>query len=190
MRPTTGNYEKRRSFLWGISPMSAERIEFYRADRPFGEFSNLYRRSMEFEGRKFPTAEHAYQFGKAAKPAVREWMMAAPSPSLLAMAAHGLYRWDIVADWKDIKVPRMRRVLTAKFGQHSDLRDKLLATGDAELVEAGAADNATNRFWGQVNGKGQNTLGVLLMEIRDALAPASAKSAVAVSGESPTRDTP
>jgi predicted NAD-dependent protein-ADP-ribosyltransferase YbiA (DUF1768 family) len=66
-------------------------IEFYRAnEKPYGVFSNLYRRPIEFEGRVFPSSEHAYQFGKARKPAVAEWLMAAPSPSLLAMAAHGL----------------------------------------------------------------------------------------------------
>jgi hypothetical protein len=34
-------------------------------------------------------------------------------------------------------------------------------------VEAGRADNAVNRTWGEVNGKGQNMLGVLLMEVRE-----------------------
>ena len=37
------------------------------------------------------------------------------------------------------------------------------------LVEAGRVNSAVNRFWGEVNGKGNNTLGVLLMEIREEL---------------------
>jgi ribA/ribD-fused uncharacterized protein len=146
----------------------SDEIRFYRADeKPYGQFSNLFRREFRFEGRSFPTAEHAYQFGKARKPEVREWLMAAPSPSLLSMAAHGLYRWDIVDDWKDAKIPRMRSVLWSKFGQSPHLLELLLSTGSCQLIESATTDNAVNRFWGQVNGKGQNWLGILLMGVRE-----------------------
>ena len=164
-------------------------IPFYRAnEKPYGAFSNLFRRPMEFEGRVYPTAEHAYQAGKARKDEVREWILSAPTPSLVAMAAHGLYPWDIVPEWSRTKFDRMRKVLKAKFSQHEDLKKLLLSTGNARLVEAGRTDNAVNRTWGEVNGKGQNMLGVLLMEVRDeiraleASAPkASAKKAKQVS---------
>jgi hypothetical protein len=142
-------------------------IAFYRSnERPYGVFSNLYRRPFVFEGREYPTAEHAYQAGKASKEAVREWILNAPSPALAAMAAHGLYTWDIVPNWAQIKFDRMRAVLRAKFTQHNDLREMLLSTGNARLVEAGRVNNAVNRTWGEVNGKGQNMLGVILMELR------------------------
>ena len=146
-------------------------IHFYRAnEKPYGVFSNLYRRPIVFEGREYPTSEHAYQAGKAAKESVREWILSAPSPSLVAMAAHGLYRWDIVPNWSRIKYDRMRGVLRAKFTQHEDLRELLLSTGSARLVESAKTNNAVNRLWGEVNGKGKNMLGVLLMEIRAELA--------------------
>lgn len=151
-------------------PTAKDEISFYRAnEKPYGAFSNLFRCQVEFEGRIFPTAEHAYQAGKAAKPAVREWILQAPTPALAAMAAHGLYTWDIVPNWANIKVDRMRAVLRAKFSQHEYLRQLLLATGSRRLVEAGTTNNAVNRFWGEVNGKGENTLGKLLMELRDQL---------------------
>ena len=95
--------------------------------------------------------------------------LAPHTPSLVAMAAHGLYSWDIVPSWSRIKFDRMRDVLRAKFAQHEDLRALLLSTGQARLVEAGTTNNAVNRLWGEVNGKGQNMLGVLLMEVRDEL---------------------
>lgn len=145
-------------------------IAFYRSnEKPYGVFSNLYRRSMIFEGREFPTAEHAYQAGKARKESVREWILSAPSASLVAMAAHGLYTWDITPEWSKIKFERMRGVLMAKFLQHADLRSILLSTGDARLVEAGRTNNIVNRTWGEVNGKGLNKLGILLMEVREYL---------------------
>jgi hypothetical protein len=151
-------------------------IRFYRAnEKPYGAFSNLYPRAIEFEGRVYPTSEHAYQAGKASKPAVREWILGAPTPSLAAMAAHGLYVWDVVPNWSQIKFDRMRAVLRAKFEQHADLKDLLLSTEDARLVEAGTVNNAVNRLWGEVDGKGENTLGVMLMELRSEYARPKAK---------------
>jgi hypothetical protein len=153
-----------------LSATTSREIRFYRAsERPYGVFSNLHRRPISFEGRDFPTAEHAYQFGKARKPAVQEWLMAAPSPSLLAMAAHGLYAWDIAPGWSQAKVDRMRCVLQSKFSQHADLREILIGTGDARLVESATADSSVNRFWGEVNGQGRNMLGTLLMEVRESI---------------------
>ena len=145
-------------------------IRFYRADEtPYGAFSNLYRRPILFEGRRYQTAEHAYQSGKPKKEAVREWILSAPTPALVAMAAHGLYTWEVVSNWSTIKTERMRAVLRAKFTQHSDLGELLLSTENTRLVEAGRVNNAINRFWGKVNGKGHNMLGLLLMDIREEL---------------------
>ncbi|WP_184170911.1 NADAR family protein [Sphingomonas kyeonggiensis] len=148
----------------------ANEIRFYRAsEKPYGAFSNLYRREIEFEGETFPTSEHAYQAGKPRKPAVKEWLMKAPSPALLAMAAHGLYYWDVAPGWSTSKYDRMRGVLRAKFEQHPDLKELLLSTGTARLVESATVDNEVNRLWGEVNGVGKNMLGVMLMELRTEL---------------------
>jgi ribA/ribD-fused uncharacterized protein len=157
------------------SRVSSE-IRFYRAnEKPFGAFSNLFKRPIVFDGRTYPTAEHAYQAGKPSKPAVREWILSAPTPALAAMAGHGLYVWDVVPNWAQIKFDRMRAVLRAKFDQHTDLKELLLSTGEARLVEAGTVNNAVNRLWGEVEGKGQNMLGVMLMELRGELAHATKK---------------
>jgi ribA/ribD-fused uncharacterized protein len=152
-------------------------IRFYRAnEKPYGAFSNLFRRPLVFEETSFATAEHAYQAGKARRPEVRDWLMAAPSPALLAMAAHGLYQWDIAPSWSRIRFDRMRAVLQAKFTQHEDLRELLLSTGSARLVETATVDSAVNRLWGEVNGVGKNMLGILLMELRAQLsAPARSR---------------
>lgn len=149
-------------------------IRFYRAsDKPYGCFSNLFRRDMIFGGETFPTAEHAYQAGKARKPEVRAWLLAAPSPSLVAMAAHGLYSWDIVPGWSKDRYERMRRVVLAKFTQHLDLAKILIDTGDHYIAESTSTDNPVNRRWGEVQKGdqwiGENWLGKLLMETREHL---------------------
>tara|TARA_Y100001956_G_C4128788_1_gene192136 strand:+ start:913 stop:1425 length:513 start_codon:yes stop_codon:yes gene_type:complete len=145
-------------------------IRFYRAnEKPYGAFSNLSRWTVTFEGVEYPTAEHAYQAGKARKESVRDWILSAPSPSLVAMAAHGLYYWDIVPGWSKNKFHRMKNILMAKYTQHPELRELLESTGDKRLVESATVDNEVNRTWGEVNGKGKNMLGVLLMEVREEL---------------------
>jgi ribA/ribD-fused uncharacterized protein len=176
------------------NPAPPDEIHFYRAnEKPFGAFSNLYKRHIEFEGLVYLTSEHAYQAGKASKPAVRDWILSAPTPALAAMAAHGLYVWDVVPDWAQIKFDRMRCVLRAKFDQHPDLQELLLATGEARLVEAGTVSNAVNRLWGEVNGKGENMLGVMLMELRTAyrqpqVRAANSKASAGRTVSKPTRE--
>ena len=39
------------------------------------------------------------------------------------------------ADWESVKDAIMHEAILAKFTQHADLREILLATGDAVLVE-------------------------------------------------------
>lgn len=168
--------EKPKPTVMRDETVGVAEIRFYRAnEKPYGAFSNLHRRPVIYEGREYPTSEHAYQAGKARKESVREWILSAPSPSLVAMAAHGLYTWDIVPNWSRTKFDRMRGVLRAKFTQHQDLFELLLSTGGARLVESAQTDNAVNRLWGEVNGKGKNMLGILLMELRSELRDESTK---------------
>ena len=56
--------------------------------------------------------------------------------------------------------------LYAKFTQHSDLKKRLLGTGDRPLVEHTERD----RYWGDGGeGRGENHLGKLLMNLRNEL---------------------
>ena len=141
-------------------------IRFYRASGEYGFLSNLFKRPVVFEGREFPCSESAYQFGKPRDEKVAEWLVSAPKPHLCAAAAHSLFVFDVKEDWNKNKVERMRGVLRAKFSQHRDLAEKLLATGDADLIEESNMD----AFWGiGKKGNGRNMLGMLLMEIREEL---------------------
>jgi N-glycosidase YbiA len=168
--------------------ITKQTIEFYRAnEKPYGAFSNLYRCSVEVAGIKFPTVEHAYQSLKPRDSRVRDWLLSAPAPSLVALCAHSLPSNDIdpteimgrTADallgfhtrpgWSRLRYPWMLECIRAKFSQHEELRDLLLATGDADLIEAGRIDDDAGRRWGVVNGRGQNYLGRMLMRIRGEL---------------------
>jgi len=141
-------------------------IRFYRAVGEYGYLSNLYKATIRYGGRKFPHSEAAYQFGKPKDSAVAEWIVSAPKPHLCAAAAHALLAFDISPTWNEVKVKRMKSVLKEKFSQHPVLKEKLLKTGDAILIE----ESNTDAFWGTgKKGTGKNMLGVLLMEVRGEL---------------------
>jgi hypothetical protein len=138
-------------------------IRFYRSSGEYGFLSNLFKAPVEFEGRKFRSSEEAYQFGKPKDPVVAEWLVSAPKQHLCAEAAHSLLGFDIREDWNSIKIDRMRRVIEAKFAQNPNLKECLLKTGDAMLIE----NSKTDAFWGVgKKGNGKNMLGTLLMELR------------------------
>lgn len=65
-------------------------------------------------------------------------------------------------DWNKIKVGLMKELVKQKFSK-PDLLAKLKSITD-EIVET---NNWGDTFWGKCNGKGQNVLGQILMEIRD-----------------------
>ena len=124
-----------------------DEIKFYRSTGEYGFLSNLFRCTIKFEGGTFRTPEHAYQYGKPKNSTVAQWLAQAPKPHLCAIAAHSLLSWDIRPDWKDIKLGRMRAVLKAKFDQHLELKGKLMATGNAKIIE----ESKTDAFWGKQN---------------------------------------
>jgi len=70
------------------------------------------------------------------------------------------------ADWEEVKDKVMREALYAKFTQHPNLHEKMLATGNADIIEHTKNDS----YWGDGgDGTGKNMLGVLLMELREEL---------------------
>jgi len=141
-------------------------IKFYRTTGDYGFLSNLFKCQVVFEGKRFPTAEHAYQYGKFIDRKVADWAMQAPKPHLLCIIAHGLFPYDVVKNWNEIKVSRMKDVLTAKFTQDIAMGYELVETKDLVLIENSKSDS----FWGcGKKGTGQNTLGMLLMELREKL---------------------
>ena len=140
-------------------------IRFYRARGEYDFLSCLYQKVLIFEDIEFEAAEYAYQYGKMRDKKTREWAMKAPKPHLLSILCHNLFAWDIVPGWSKMKVNRMYRVLKVKFSD-IELKEKLLATGNAILIE----DSKSDSFWGcGKNGKGKNMLGKLLMKVREEL---------------------
>ena len=141
-------------------------IEFYRErDAPYGCFSNFSKHGFTLNGQHWPTVEHYFQAQKFPGTPSEEAIRLAPDP----MTAKNLGQsrdFPIRADWEAVKDNVMREAVRAKFEQHPDIRAVLLGTGSETLIEAARNDN----YWGYgPDGKGQNKLGLTLMEVRDEL---------------------
>lgn len=140
-------------------------IEIATINRFRGEYrflSNFYPSPIRMDGEIWPTVEHAYQASKTHDPQVREIIREADSPGEAKRMGR---KCEIRDDWEDVKVDVMGRLLEAKFSIPS-LREKLLDTHPARLVEG---NTWGDDFWGVTDngeGEGQNILGKLLMLIR------------------------
>lgn len=108
----------------------------------------------------YETSEHAYQAAKATNRADHDRVASAKGPGAAKRAGR---RIDVWADWDVIRVPVMTDIIAAKFAAGSELAAKLLATGDAQLIEGNYWGDT---FWGVCNGRGSNMLGVILMARR------------------------
>lgn len=135
------------------------RIERFRG--PYFFLSNFYPIKVQLEGIIYPTVEHGYQAAKTLNSVDRLRIRDAESPSAAKRLGHKAAQRP---DWGRVKLPVMRHLLEQKFN-HPDLKNLLLSTGDAEIIEGNTWGDT---FWGVCNGVGSNHLGMMLMEIRQA----------------------
>ncbi len=141
-------------------------IKFYSVGDEYGEFSNFAPYPIYLNKKKWPTSEHFFQAQKFLDPKDREEIRKTNSSNVAARLGRDRKK-KLRKDWESVKVSIMRQALEAKFTQHDDLRNLLLSTGTAKLVEHTPNDD----YWGDGgNGLGKNMLGRLLMEVRDKLA--------------------
>jgi ribA/ribD-fused uncharacterized protein len=129
--------------------------------------SNFSESPLYYNGKLWPTVEHAFQAAKVDEDTANK-ILVAPTPG----AAKRLGRTGtlIFKDWDVRRYNVMKQCLLRKFLTDEALLNKLMATGDAELIEGNTwHDNA----WGDCscekckNKPGANMLGKLLMEIRE-----------------------
>jgi len=121
---------------------------------------------------QFPTVEHYYQAMKSLDVVVWCAISKLKTPGQAKRAGYGkpflvdgfngYFAVRLRPDWEQAKVGVMEQGLRAKF-QYPHLRNKLLATGTSRLEEGNTWNDT---FWGVCNGKGENTLGKLLMMLR------------------------
>lgn len=140
-------------------------INFYLITDKYGCFSNFSRHHIYLKDKIWKTSEHYFQAQKFAGTEFEEKVRLAPTPKEAANLGRNR-KFPLRKDWEEIKDKVMLEALEAKFTQHKDLKETLLSTGDALLVE-----HTNNDFyWGDGgDGSGLNKLGKLLMQVRENL---------------------
>ncbi len=169
-----GGGQPKYLFFWGHQAQ---------ADGSVGKgcFSQWWPREFTVDGVRYPSAEHFMMTAKARlfgddEMAARIPLAGHPQE---AKALGRQVRGFDEQRWAQHRVDLVVAGNVAKFGQHPDLREYLLATGDRVLVEASPRD----RVWGIGMGasnelatdpagwRGLNLLGFALMEARRQLKP-------------------
>lgn len=132
-------------------------------DKEHAFLSNFHPVEVKLDGVIYPSVEHAYQAAKSddliARLRIRNCKTAGEAKRM-----GGKLGYD-KAKWSKVKVQVMRDLLERKF-TNPELRALLVATEGHELVECNYWGDV---FWGVYNGKGKNTLGKLLMAIRNGI---------------------
>lgn len=126
--------------------------------------SNFHYADVEYEEMKFKSSEAAFQAAKTKDKELRKKFQTL-SPSQAKKLGR---RIPLREDWEDVKVAIMEEIVMNKFTQNIGLKEQLLETKDAILIEGNWWHDD---FWGVdiESGFGLNRLGLILMKVRDNL---------------------
>lgn len=166
-----------------IEGQEVDAVFFHLPSEPNGYLSNWYSSPFDLDGIHFTSAEQYIMYKKCVlfgDQISADAILATDDTSVqqkIGRKAKG-YNEDV---WAGMRQLIAVRGLLAKFSQNEDLKQKLLETGDAWLVECAHSDtiwacgirlNEDERFdtskW-----RGQNLLGFALMEARSILRKAA-----------------
>jgi ribA/ribD-fused uncharacterized protein len=143
-----------------------DEIKFYLKSETNGWLSNFAPWPILLDGRIWPTVEHYYQAGKFPHDSTYQEAIRTCRTPAKAWHLGNCKDRKPCQEWDDVREAVMVGALRAKFTQHAELRNMLIATGDAHIVEASQRD----RYWGSgPDGTGRNRLGQLLMCVRQEL---------------------
>jgi ribA/ribD-fused uncharacterized protein len=144
-----------------------------------GCLSQWWPAAFTVDGLSYPSAEHFMMAGKASlfgDPKTAARIRQAPHPDAAKALGRQVRGFD-EQRWAQHRFDLVVTANLAKFGQHGDLREFLLGTGDRVIVEASPRD----RIWGiglaasderatsPDQWPGLNLLGFALMEVRHRL---------------------
>ena len=121
--------------------------------------SNFYETPVKYDGLTYSNNEAAFQAQKTMDMTVRQ-RFTQMDPIEARNEGKNL---KLRSDWEEIKDKIMYDICNAKFKQNPELMDRLVFTGKRPLEEG---NHWNDRYWGTVNGVGDNKLGEILMKIR------------------------
>ena len=126
----------------------------------FQFLSNFYNAPVTYDDITYQNNEAAFQAQKTKDPEIKK-IFKNLGPSEAKRLGRTI---KLRGDWETVKDDIMYEICYAKFSQNPHLALKLIATNGFELEEG---NTWGDRYWGTVDGVGQNKLGLILMRVRD-----------------------
>lgn len=159
-------------------------IAFTKVKLPFGWLGNMSPHLIEAFGRTWRTSEALFQALRFDSHEIREKIRSQKSPMAAKFKAKKHRDKMTVEPLSETDIQNMRFCVMLKAQQHDDLRQMLLETGDMRIIEdcTNRGRRGSNLFWGAMNDgddewEGYNGLGVIWMEVRDAMRHDAAEEA-------------
>lgn len=145
-------------------PTADEPVRFISNRALWPLLSNFAPTPIVWDGRVWPTLEHAYQAAKTADFQQQEYIRAAPTPAYAKKLGRKVPQR---VGWAVGKLELMEDLLCIKFAPGTPAAEMLLATGTRPIEEDAKWDD----FFGTGrDGRGLNWMGRLLMDVRGELA--------------------
>ena len=162
-----------------IKDREVDAVYFHRPEEPCGWLSNWYLSPFDLDGQHFTSMEQYIMYRKCmvfGDRASAEAILATDDVATQKEIGRNAVGY-IDTVWAGMRQIAAYEGLLAKFGQNPDLKEKLLNTGDAFLVECAGSDRIwacgirlnDDRRCDMANWKGKNILGFALMEVRNKL---------------------
>ncbi len=143
------------------------KIESFTGENFF--LSNFYPSEIRWSGWVWPTLEHAYQAEKTDIPEEKQQILDCVTPGKAKRYGATV---TLSPNWDKRRYNVMLSLVRDKFGLNRQLKERLLATGDTELVEG---NNWHDNTWGACtcpaceDKQKENWLGRILMQVREEL---------------------
>ena len=140
-------------------------IYFYKQFGPLGYLATYSDHGFCKDGIYFKTSEHYYQAQKFEDEQVRQLIINAETPKIASQIGRDR-KYKLREDWEKIKQEVMFDAVLYKFKQNPEILEKLLLTGDEEIIEETVKEN----YWGCGPLKdGQNNYGKIVGKVRTSL---------------------
>lgn len=126
--------------------------------------SNFYPIEINFEGKKYPTAEHAFQAAKCVNAVDEDKIRRSSSPAIAKSIGRNV---QLRKDWDSKKLEIMEKILKIKFN-NVRMKSLLRSTKKCEIIER---NRWHDQYWGvcvcqKHKLHGENHLGKILMKVR------------------------
>ena len=162
-----------------IEGQKVDVVFFHKPEEPDGYLSNWYLSPFDLDGKHFSSVEQYIMYRKCTLFGDHSSAAAVLATDDVAeqQAIGRKAKGYINSVWAGLRQLVAYEGLMAKFSQNEDLKQKLLDTGDAYLVECAGSDKIwacgvrlnDDRRFDAANWDGKNILGFALMEVRNVL---------------------